>query len=323
MDGSILTAPVSYPGASIFDSMAALADPVRCRALLLLETTELTVSELCSILQLPQSTASRHLKTLAEDHWVRVRPEGTRRLYSAGPALEDERASALWRLLRPEIELSAAAAEDRRRLASVLDERLTDSQRFFSTAAGEWSQLRRELFGSRFDLEAMLALLDPTTVVGDLGTGSGEIAAMLAPFVGRVIAVEASEAMLEAAREQLAGVANAELRRGRLEALPLADGELDAAILGLVLHHLAEPDKVIAEAARALAPGGTLLVIEMHAHDHEDYRQRMGHVWLGFDNSQIAAWCEAAGLAAPHIVPLPTDPAAKGPTLFVARASKP
>ncbi|MFM8536043.1 MAG: ArsR family transcriptional regulator, partial [Acidimicrobiia bacterium] len=46
--------------------MAALADPIRCRMLLPLERHELTVNEICSVLQLPQSTVSRHLKTLAD-----------------------------------------------------------------------------------------------------------------------------------------------------------------------------------------------------------------------------------------------------------------
>ena len=309
------------PAPSIFDRMSALAEPVRCRLLLILEDAELTVAEIGDVLQLPQSTTSRHLKVLADDGWIHARPEGTRRLYARLPAVAAA-ADELWRLIRPEIEGAPTASEDRRRLRRVLAARRTTSQEFFAGAAGQWADLRRELFGHRFDLHALLVLADRDWVVGDLGAGTGQIAESLAPFVGRVIAIDSSAAMLAAAAERLAGIANVELRRGHLADLPIADGELDVAILGLVLHHTPEPQDVLAEAARTLRPGGRLLVVEMHPHEHEDYRQRMGHLWLGFDSAQIIAWCASAGLEAPRVQSLPPAPEAKGPSLFVASALK-
>jgi len=69
--------------APILDHMTALSDPTRCRMLLLLERHELTVSELCSVLQLPQSTVSRHLKVLGDAEWVTSRRDGTSRYYSS------------------------------------------------------------------------------------------------------------------------------------------------------------------------------------------------------------------------------------------------
>ena len=299
--------------------MSALVEPIRCRLLLTLESAELTVSELCDVLQLPQSTVSRHLKILADDGWIQVRPEGTRRLYARNNAAGPE-SQSLWRLVRPEVEVAATASEDRRRLASVVAARRTKSQEFFAGAADQWSDLRLELFGHRFDLHALLALADPDWVVGDLGAGTGQIAESLAPFVSRVVAVDNSEAMLAAASERLQGLSNIEFRPGRLEHLPIADGELDAAILGLVLHHMAEPEKVVVEAARVLRPGGRLIIVEMHPHEHEDYRQRMGHVWLGFDRSQVESWCAEAQLEAVRFISLPPAPEAKGPSLFVASA---
>jgi DNA-binding transcriptional ArsR family regulator len=71
---------------SMLDHMATLADPLRCRMLLVLERHDLTVSELCSVLQLPQSTVSRHLKTLSDAAWVGSRREGTSRYYSSALA---------------------------------------------------------------------------------------------------------------------------------------------------------------------------------------------------------------------------------------------
>jgi ArsR family transcriptional regulator len=137
-----------------------------------------------------------------------------------------------------------------------------------------------------------------------------------------VIAVDESSAMLGAARKRLAGQEHVELRGGRLEDLPIEDGALDAAVVSLVLHFVVEPAAVLREAARVLAPGGRLLVVDMLPHEREEYRAAMGHVWLGFDEAQLAGWLHDAGLTAARFVPLPPDPQAKGPGLFTARAVK-
>jgi ArsR family transcriptional regulator len=114
-----------------------------------------------------------------------------------------------------------------------------------------------------------------------------------------------------------------ELRQGALEELPVADGELDAAVLMLVLHHLADPAAVLAEAARALAPGGRLLLVDMLAHDRVRFREEMGHQWLGFEPERVESWLADAGFAAARLAPLPADPEARGPGLFAATASRP
>jgi ArsR family transcriptional regulator len=114
-----------------------------------------------------------------------------------------------------------------------------------------------------------------------------------------------------------------EIRRGDLEALPVQDGELDVATLLLVLHHLPDPGAALREAARALRPGGRLVIADMLPHDREEYRQQMGHVWLGFDEDQLRRYLADAGFEAVRIVPMATDPQAKGPALFVASARRP
>src|SRR5262252_9122484 len=100
--------------------------------------------------------------------------------------------------------------------------------------------------------------------------------------------------MLEAARENLAGQKHVQLRQGSLEKLPLKNGELDVALMMLVLHHLPEPKRVLAEVVRALKPGGRLLILDMLPHEREEYRQTMGHVWLGFSEKQMTQWLHAA-----------------------------
>ncbi len=307
--------------AEIFEDLTALSDATRSRMLLLLERQELTVTDLCSVLQLPQSTVSRHLKTLADASWVVSRRDGTSRHYTL--AL-DERAPAarrLWALLREQVSATPGADQDARRLKSVLARRQSKSARFFESAAGQWDKLRAEMFGAASHLQALPALLDERWVVGDLGCGTGQVAAALAPFVTRVIAVDRSGDMLQTARRRLRDAENVEVRRGELEALPIADAELDAATLLLVLHHLPDPAAALAETARVLRPGGRLVIADMLPHEHEEYRQQMGHVWLGFGEEQVRRLLGGSGFDNVRIVPLPTQPEARGPALFVAAAA--
>ena len=304
----------------IFDRLTALADPTRSRLLLLLDRHELTVGELCSALQLPQSTVSRHLKTLADEGWVVARAEGTSRRYTMPGSALDAGARRLWHLVRDQVSVTPSARHDITRAERIVHERRTTSQSFFSTRAGQWDKLRSDLYGSSADLTPLAALLEPTWTVGDLGCGTGQTTAALAPFVGKVIAVDESSAMLGAARKRLDARDNVELRSGSLEDLPIDDASLDAAVLSLVLHFVVDPARVIAEAARVLRPGGRLLLVDMLPHEREDYRATMGHLWLGFSEQQLTGWLEDAGFEQARIVPLSPDPQAKGPGLFAARA---
>jgi ubiquinone/menaquinone biosynthesis C-methylase UbiE len=307
---------------AILDHLSALADTTRSRILLLLDRHELTVSELCGIMQLPQSTVSRHLKALADSGWISARAEGTSNVYAMTRDDLDASARRLWALVREQVGSTPAALNDQRRVQTVLAERRTKSQEFFSSSAGHWDRLRDDLFGERFHLAALPAFADSEWTVGDLGCGTGQLTATLAPFVGRVIAVDASAAMLQAARKRLQGFENVELRRGDLEALPIDDARLDAATLALVLHHLPEPGQALAEVARVLKPRGRLLIVDMLPHDRESYRQQMGHVWLGFSDEHVRRILDESGFGDVRIVPLSPDPKSKGPGLFVATTKK-
>jgi ubiquinone/menaquinone biosynthesis C-methylase UbiE len=308
--------------APILDHMAALADPIRCRMLLPLERHELTVNEICSILQLPQSTVSRHLKTLSDDGWVTSRRDGTSRFYGMVVQDLDPGAQRLWPLIREQIAGTNGAEQDERRLKSVLARRRSKSEEFFASVSGQWDVVRTELFGDRVHLHAMLALIDPSLTIGDLGCGTGQVSELVAPHVARMIAVDGSTDMVHAARKRLKGLGNVEVRRGDLEALPIDDGQLDVAIVALVLHHVPEPVRALAEVRRVLKSGGRILVLDMLPHDRVEYQQQMGHVWLGFSDATMKKHLEAAGFDSPTLTALPADEAAKGPSLFVATARK-
>lgn len=313
--------PAARPPA-ILDHLSALADTTRSRILLLLDRHELTVSELCDILQLPQSTVSRHLKALVDSGWISARAEGTSNVYAMTRDDVDASARRLWALVREQVGPAPASMNDQRRAQTVIADRRTKSQEFFSSSAGQWDRVRDELFGDRFHLAALPAFADPEWTVGDLGCGTGQLAAALAPFVRHVIAVDASAAMLHAAKKRLHALDNVELRRGDLESLPIDDARLDAATLALVLHHLPEPDRALVEVARVLAPGGRLLIVDMLQHDRDSYRQQMGHVWLGFSDEHLRRMLGESGFDDVRIIPLSPDPKSKGPGLFVATAKK-
>lgn len=299
--------------------MVELADPTRCRLLAALERLELTVGELAAALQLPQSTVSRHLRILADQGWVAVRAEGTSRWYRRDPRLAPDRL-ALWDLVRGAMAETPASLQDVARIEAVVAARRSVTQAFFANAGAEWDALRTEMFGARADLVAAFALLDASWVLGDLGCGTGALSAALAPHVEHVHAIDASPAMLAAAASRLAGFRNVTVAEGALEALPLYDGVLDVAVLSLVLHHVADPARALAEVHRVVRPGGRVLITDMRPHANERYRETMGHTWLGFGEAELQAWLRAAGFEQVRHVALPLDPAASGPALFSCTA---
>jgi ubiquinone/menaquinone biosynthesis C-methylase UbiE/DNA-binding transcriptional ArsR family regulator len=310
--------------AVVFDRLGTLADATRSRILLLLEGTELTVGELCLVMQLPQSTVSRHLKILSDEGWITSRESGASRFYMLVPGRLDPFAKRLWQVVREQVSSSSAAQQDSRRRESVLSVRRVKMQSFFSGVAANWDQMRMELIGSRTDLLAMMDLLDDDWTVGDLGCGTGHLTETLAPVVRRVVAVDESGAMLNAARKRLSAFENVDVRSGSVEALPVEDGELDVALLFMVTHFVLEPAKVLAEVERALGPGGRLVIMDLTSHERQEYSLQMGHVWQGFSEEQMRSWVTDAGLTVARYRILPADPKAKGPALFslVARKGK-
>jgi ubiquinone/menaquinone biosynthesis C-methylase UbiE len=306
---------MTAPKLSIHGRLTELADATRCRLLFALEEQELTVGELCQSLQLPQSTVSRHLRILADEGWVASRADGASRWYRMSQALDFE-ALSLWALVRRPLSASASAKQDLLRVEAVVAQRRSRSAAFFRDTAAEWDAVRTSMFGARADLSAALALLDPAMVVGDLGCGTGSLAASLAPHVSHVHAIDASPEMLAAAHARLSDVQNVTITESPLESLPLPDAILDAAIMLLVLHHVAQPVRALTEARRVLKPGGRLLVADMRSHTHDEYRQQMGHVWLGFEEDAIRQWSMEAGFRNHRYVTLPVDADATGPALF-------
>ncbi len=309
--------PTGQPERLLFQ-LECITDDTRLRLLRLLERHELGVAEICDVLQMPQSTVSRHLKVLTEGNWTRARRQGTNHLYRTILDELDPSARKLWLLAREQTENWATTKQDELRLARRLSQRQGDAQAFFAGAAGQWDKLRGELYGESFTTAAMLALLSDDLVVADLGCGTGPVTAMLAPYVKQVISVDNSVAMLKAAKKRVGDLPNVDLRRGDLTSLPIDDASADASLLVLALTYVNDPATAINEASRVLRKGGRSIIVDLLPHDRDDFRRQMGQVSSGFEPKLIEQHMTAAGLSDVKVLPLTPESEVKGPALFLA-----
>lgn len=302
--------------------LEGLAEPARLRLLNLLQDRELTVSELAEALRLPQSTTSRHLRTLSDLGWVAHRPEGTARLYRLRNGELPAGLRALWKVLATETGVGPEIQQDRQRLERILLERRSDPKRLFAGLAPRWEELRRELFGERFALEALAALLPEAAEIVDLGCGTGILLERLAPYVRRAIGVDASPEMLALARARLEALPAAELIAAPVERVPAPDQSADAALLLLVLGHLPEPALALKEARRIVRGGGKLVIVDLLA-SSEGPQELDPQLGRSFSPTSLEELLRSAGWIPSLFRLLPYERGTRGPALFVAVAKKP
>ncbi len=302
-----------------------LSDPTRVRILSLLEAEELAIQELMQVLGMTQSRVSRHVAILREAGLLGDRRDGTFAFYRFVPPGSGPWAEA-WALVKRALRSDPLARRDVASLARVVEARSERSRSFFDSLGAEWDALRKVLNDDALRARAIARLIDPGLVVADLGTGTGILALELARLGLRVLAVDNSLRMLEATRQKLEreGIEGVELRRGDLERLPIGDAEVDATLAHMVLHYAASPAEAVAEMARAVRPGGTVIVVDFLQHDLEWMRQELGVVWMGFAEAEMKGWLADAGLA--QIDLEIHDPPARErdlPATFIASARRP
>jgi len=285
------------------------SDPTRLRILALLEQHELAVQDLMQVLGMAQSRVSRHLAILRGAGLLRDRRDGTYVYYrfappEAGPWREH------WELARRSLGTGAGGdtvpdrtlQRDAAALARVLEARSARARTFFDAVGPEWDSLRKVFDDDALRARAIARLVPPGLRVADVGTGTGVLALDLARLGLGVVAIDHSARMLEAARAkgEEAGAAgprlDVEWRQGEAGALPLRDGEMDAAFAHIVLQYLPAPGDAVREMARAVKPGGVVVVVDFVRHDREWMREELGVQWLGFEPGEVADWFAAAGL---------------------------
>lgn len=303
--------------------MNCLADATRLRLLALLAEHELGVSDLCDVLQLPQSTVSRHLKILGDEGWAVSRRQGTTNLYQVVLDELDLRQRELWLLTRDEAGGWATLEQDRLRLQQLVLNKQQDAGAFFADAAEHWESIRHELYGRRFTTDAMLGLIPSQWTLADLGCGSGILCAQLAPFVKQIIGVDNSEPMLIAAQQRNEQARNVQFRKGDLTKLPIEDESIDAALCVIVLSYIPDAAAAVREMARVLKPGGQAVIVDLLSHNRDTFRRQMGQIHSGFTSDRLVELMAGAGLICQNCRALPPEPDATGPALLLATAIKP
>jgi SAM-dependent methyltransferase len=308
---------VSNSPTVLLDSLSALNDCARLRVLRLVSLHELSVGELSDVLQLPQSTVSRHLKQLLDTNFVSRRTVGTTGLYRISETME-RKTKELWTIAQRNWGDLPNANEDDSRLTSVLAQRHTDSKNFFKNASGAWETLRSDLYGFNFTPVALLSLLDPTLIVVDIGCGIGNAASIIAPFVKGVVGIDRESAMLAEAEQRPDLASNISFVEGDALQLPLENNSANVAMFCLVLHHIEDTTRALQEAKRVLGKNGRIVIIDMQEHMHDEYRHTMGHVHLGFSELNLQTAAKNCGLNVLQYHKLCPDMNASGPSLFVA-----
>ncbi len=303
------------------DLFQAVSDPTRLRILALLSRMELSVGELAQLLEQSQPRVSRHVRILADAGIVERRKEGSWVFLAIAAG---DRTGLLVDLIAAWTDPASDAVfeRDSDRLNAIRADRAEAAQRYFAVHADVWDSIR-SLHVAEAEVErAIDRALDSrhfATLV-DVGTGTGRMIELFGPRATEAIGIDRSSEMLRLARVKLesAGVRSS-LRQGDMYALPLGDGCADCLIIHQVLHYAHAPADAIAEAARVLAPNGTLLVVDFAAHEREELRTQDAHLRLGFADEVMTGWFSAAGLSIDHIEHLEGGEL----TVTVWRGSKP
>ena len=280
------------------DRLRAAGEPTRLRILALLRERDLSVGEIVQVLSLSQPRLSHHLKALTGAGLVERLPEGSFVFYRAvsggdGRIFLD----SLFEQLGDD---TPEFRRDAERLAEVSATRAASAQTYFSSVAENWDAIRSLHYPNEAIEQALLDIAGPGPFrrVVDFGTGTGRMLALFAPRARDAEGIDLSHHMLTVARANLErdGVPVARVRQGDVTAAPFDDASADLVIIHQVLHYVDAPNRVIAEAARILQPGGRLLVVDFAPHELEFLRTEHGHHRLGLAPDAIAAWASAAGL---------------------------
>ncbi|MET0272606.1 MAG: metalloregulator ArsR/SmtB family transcription factor [Phenylobacterium sp.] len=280
------------------DVLRAAGEPTRLRILALLAREELAVLELCRILDQSQPRVSRHLKLLAEAGLVERFPDGAwvfYRLTGAGQAGELI-AETLGRLDPTDVSL----ARDAERLHAVRAERADAAGEYFARNAARWDEIR-SLYVSEADVEAAIlkaAGQGPFKRLVDLGSGTGRMLTLLGPRAEQALGLDLSQQMLNIARSHVteAGLERCELRHGDIFGTRLPAESADLVVVHQVLHYLADPAAAVREAARIVAEGGRLIIVDFAPHGLEFLREQHQHRRLGFSDAEMARWLGEVGL---------------------------
>lgn len=280
---------------STLKALRALSDPTRLRIVSLVSEEELSVNELQEITRMGQSRISTHLGLLQETGLVTSRRDGKRTFYRMSQGRQGSVGKLVQLALHGVHELPEHA-DDTLNLKRVVKRRGEQASVYFNQVAGRFDRV----YGPGRSWQAfghlLLRILPPLTVA-DLGAGEGLLSELLARRCKKVIAVDNSKRIVAfgAKKAKSNGLKNLEFRLGDLENPPLDDGSVDLVVLSQALHHAEDPGKAITSAFRILKPGGQVMILDLLKHTFQQAHELYGDRWLGFSESELHRWLEAAG----------------------------
>ncbi len=280
------------------DCLKSIAEPSRLRILRLLSAGDLTVSDLTTILGQSQPRVSRHLKLLLETNLINRWQEGSWalfRLVSTG-----DKANLIKSLLDNLSPDDPVILRDLERLEEVKSRRRDAAAQYFATNAASWDEIRSLHIAEDQVEKALLNLVGkgPFNAMLDIGTGTGRMLELFAPYYRSAVGIDASREMLGVARANLeaADIKNADVRLGDIYNMPVERNAYDLIVVHQVLHFLDDPAAALREAMRSLSPSGKLIVVDFATHEHEFLRAEHQHQRLGFETKMMNNWFDQAGL---------------------------
>jgi ArsR family transcriptional regulator len=291
----------------LLNALKAIGEETRLRILALCARDQINVSDLTQILGQSQPRVSRHLKLLTDAGLLERFREGPFAYFRLRRDSETSKLAEAVIHLLPQGERGLES--DRRRLQALKEQREHRIANYFRENAPEWHRLRSLHIDDSKIERVLVGLLRerPARNLLDIGTGTGRVLEVLAPYFQRGTGIDQSHEMLSLARANLAraGVRNAEVRQGSMYALDLPDDAFDVVTLHQVLHYAEDPQAVLDEAARVLRAGGRLIVVDFAPHELVHLQREHAHRHLGFANPQVSGWLAAAGLLVnePHYLP--------------------
>ncbi|MEO8757173.1 MAG: metalloregulator ArsR/SmtB family transcription factor [Devosia sp.] len=310
--------------ATLVGALRAAGEVTRLRLLALLAEGEHSVKDLTEILGQSQPRVSRHLKLLADAGLVTRNAEGAWAYYRLA---DSEAAAELGRWLVHRLDGDDAdRARDRLRLDAVRTAQQAQAAAYFAKVAGRWDELRQLHVPEEAVEAAILEAVEGRVVdlLIDLGTGTGRMLELLKDHYRRAIGIDASREMIAVARAKLAAanIGTAQVRLGDIADLDGSAGRADLIIVHQVLHYFDDPGRAIAQARRALKPGGELLIVDFAPHALEFLRTEHAHRRLGLSEGQMAGWARAAGLRVAKLSHFPPSRDADGLTVCLWRLSE-
>lgn len=297
--------PEAAPASSLVAATAfckASADRLRLLILRALKHDSMAVSELCQLFQIRQPAMSHHLKTLAEAGLVATRREGNTIFYRRTSNPPESGLAAIYKGLLDTVDTLDLGAGENERMRDIHQARAALSRQFFQDNADKF-KAQQDLIANYQQYAETVAQTLRDHLTGshhavEIGPGDGRFLSVLSPLFDSVMAVDNASEMLESSR-RLAdsdGLTNVEFILGDTKHASLRRASADCVVANMVLHHTPSPADIFLDLAQAMRPGGIFILTDLCLHDQGWARESCGDLWLGFDETDLSAWADAAGL---------------------------